>query len=88
MISSLGAASGYLAVLVLALYIQGQSTQSLYRHPEIIWLACPLLLYWITRTWMIVHRGDMHDDPLVFAMRDRNSLIFVLLFAIVFWFAA
>jgi len=88
MISSLGAASGYLAVLVLALYIQDQTTQALYHHPQVIWLACPLLLYWITRTWMIAHRGQMHDDPLVFAMKDRNSLIFVVLFAMVFWFAA
>ena len=87
MISSLGAASGYLAVLVLALYIQDQSTQTLYHHPQIIWLACPLLLYWITRTWMIVHRGWMHEDPVVFAMKDRNSLILGALFAAVFWLA-
>ena len=87
MISSLGAASGYLAVLVLALYIQDQNTLALYHHPQIIWLACPLLLYWITRTWMIAHRGQMHDDPVVFAMKDRNSLLFAVLFAAVFWFA-
>jgi 4-hydroxybenzoate polyprenyltransferase len=87
MIASLGAASGYLAVLVLALYIQDQSTQALYQHPQVIWLACPLLLYWITRIWMIAHRGQMHDDPLVFAIKDRNSLIFAVLFATVFWFA-
>ena len=86
-ISTLGAASGYLAVLVLALYIQDQSTQALYRQPQVIWLACPLLLYWITRIWLIAHRGQMHDDPLVFAMKDRNSLIFVVLFSAVFWLA-
>lgn len=88
MISSLGAASGYLAVMVLALYIQDQSTLALYRYPQVIWLACPLLLYWITRTWMIAHRGWMHDDPVVFAMKDRNSLLVGVLFAAVFWFAA
>jgi 4-hydroxybenzoate polyprenyltransferase len=87
MISSLGAASGYLAVMVLALYIQDQNTLVLYRHPQVIWLACPLLLYWITRTWMIAHRGWMHEDPVVFAMKDRNSLILGLLFSAVFWFA-
>lgn len=87
MISSLGAASGYLAVMVLALYIQDQSTLALYRHPQVIWLACPLLLYWVTRTWMIAHRGWMHDDPVVFAMKDRNSLLLGALFAAVFWFA-
>ena len=87
MISSLGAASGYLAVMVLALYIQDQNTLALYRYPQVIWLACPLLLYWITRTWMIAHRGWMHEDPVVFAMKDRNSLILGVLFAAVFWFA-
>ncbi len=88
MISSLGAASGYLSVLVLALYIQDQNTLALYQRPQVIWLACPLLLYWITRIWMITHRGQMHDDPVVFAMKDRNSLLFAVLFASVFWFAS
>jgi 4-hydroxybenzoate polyprenyltransferase len=87
MISSLGAASGYLAVMVLALYIQDQNTLALYRHPQVIWLACPLLLYWITRTWMIAHRGWMHEDPVVFAMKDRISLLLGVLFAAVFWSA-
>ncbi len=87
MLSALGAAAGYLAVMVLALYIQDQSTIALYRHPQRIWLACPILLYWITRMWMITHRGWMHEDPVVFAIKDRNSLLAGLLFAIVFWFA-
>ena len=88
MISSLGAASGYLSVMVLALYIQDQSTTALYRHPQIIWLACPLLLFWISRVWMLTHRGQMHDDPVVFALKDRASLFAGALFGCVFWFAA
>lgn len=88
MISSLGAASGYLAVMVLALYIHDQSTVSLYTHPQWIWLACPLLLFWITRAWMLTHRGLMHDDPVVFAIRDRVSLATGALFGLVFWAAS
>ncbi|TKC91774.1 UbiA family prenyltransferase [Trinickia terrae] len=87
LISSLGTASGYLAVLVLALYIQDPKTAILYRHPRFIWLACPLLLYWISRTWIIAHRGLMHDDPIVFAARDKISLAVVALCALVFWVA-
>lgn len=87
LISSLGTAAGYLAVLVLALYIQDGKTASLYRYPQIIWLACPLLLYWISRTWMIAHRGLMHDDPIVFAARDRVSLLTFALCGVVFWAA-
>ncbi|WP_295993874.1 UbiA family prenyltransferase [Rugamonas sp.] len=88
MIASLGAASGYLAVLVLALYTQDHATVALYRRPQLIWLACPLLLLWITRTWMLTHRGLMHDDPVVFAMKDRTSLVIGLLFAAIFGAAA
>lgn len=88
MISSLGASSGYLAVMVLALYIHDQATTSLYAHPQIIWLACPLLLFWVTRVWMLTHRGQMHDDPVVFAIRDRVSLMVGALFCLVFWAAA
>jgi len=88
MISSLGAASGYQAVLVLALYVRDQSTVALYGQPQIIWLACPVLLFWITRVWMLTHRGQMHDDPVVFAVSDRVSLIAGALFCIAFFAAA
>ena len=87
MISSLGAASGYLAVMVMALYIQDSNTVSLYDNPQIIWLACPLLLYWITRVWLITHRGEMHEDPIVFALKDKTSLLVGFLFASIFWIA-
>lgn len=87
MISSLGAASGYLAVLVLALYTQDRATVALYRQPQLIWLACPLLLFWVTRTWMLTHRGEMHDDPVVFALKDRTSVVVGVLFALIFWSA-
>ena len=80
MLSSLGAASGYLSVMVLALYIQDGHTVALYRHPEFIWLSCPLLLFWVSRTWMLTHRGEMHDDPVVFAIKDKVNLVVGLLF--------
>jgi 4-hydroxybenzoate polyprenyltransferase len=72
-LGSLGAASGYLGVLVLALYINSTASAERYDRPEALWLLCPLLLYWISRTWLITHRGDMHDDPILFAARDRTS---------------
>lgn len=87
MISSLGAASGYLSVMVLALYIHDGLTTALYSNPQVIWLGCPLLLFWITRVWMLTHRGEMHDDPVVFAIRDRVSIVVGILFCLVFWVA-
>ncbi|HDR9833707.1 TPA: UbiA family prenyltransferase [Burkholderia multivorans] len=87
LVSSLGCASGYLSVLVLAMYIQDPKTAHLYSRPQLIWLACPLLLYWISRTWIIAHRGHMHDDPIIFAIRDRLSLAVIGLCGLVFWVA-
>lgn len=86
-ISSLGTASGYLSVMVLALYIQDQSTLLLYSHPEIIWLACPLLLFWISRIWILTYRGHMQDDPVLFAAKDWVSMVVGVLFASIFAFA-
>jgi 4-hydroxybenzoate polyprenyltransferase len=83
LVQSLGGASGYLSVLVLAMYIDSTASQSLYRHPHYLWLLCPLLLYWISRTWAIAHRGIMHDDPVVFAIMDKVSRILLLLAAVI-----
>jgi hypothetical protein len=87
MLATFGAASGYISVAVLALYINDPSTAELYRHPQFIWLACPLMLYWVSRAWLMAHRGKMHDDPVVFAMKDRISLIVGVLILIAFAFA-
>ena len=83
LIQSLGGASGYLSVLVLALYVDSTASQSLYRHPHYLWLLCPLLLYWISRTWVIAHRGIMHDDPVVFAIMDNVSRVLILIAAVI-----
>jgi 4-hydroxybenzoate polyprenyltransferase len=88
MISALGAAAGYQAVLVLALYIREQSTVALYARPELLWLACPVLLFWITRVWLLTHRGQMHEDPVVFATRDWVSQVAGVLFLLIFMAAA
>jgi 4-hydroxybenzoate polyprenyltransferase len=72
-LQSLGAAAGYCAVLVLALYINSNDVRINYTHPNRIWLLCPLLLYWVSRMWQRAGRGQMHDDPLVFALKDRIS---------------
>lgn len=84
MVSTMGVSSGYLSVLVLALYIQDSHTALLYATPKIIWLACPLLLYWISRAWMLTHRGLMHDDPIVFAIKDKTSWLVGACFMAIF----
>ncbi len=83
LVQSLGATSGYLAVLVLALYINSTASELLYRHPRVLWLLCPLLLYWISRAWLIAHRGGMHDDPVVFALIDRISQLLLAIAVVI-----
>jgi len=78
LVQSLGAASGYQAVLVLALYINSTASEVLYRRPQVLWLLCPLLLYWISRVWVMAHRGLMREDPVVFAATDRASQVILL----------
>jgi 4-hydroxybenzoate polyprenyltransferase len=73
-LQSMGVSGGYLAVLVMALYINSPEVPALYARPYALWAICPLLLFWISRIWVKTHRGQMHDDPVVFALRDRISL--------------
>jgi len=75
MLRSMAASSGYMAVLVLALYVNGGEVLALYRHPAALWALCPVLMFWISRVLMLANRGLMNEDPVVFALRDRVSLL-------------
>jgi 4-hydroxybenzoate polyprenyltransferase/phosphoserine phosphatase len=75
LVTQFGVSSGYLSVLVLALYVNGREVTALYRHPQAIWMACPLLLFWISRIWFLANRGKLTEDPVVFAARDPVSYI-------------
>jgi len=75
LLKNFGTVSGYLSVLVLVLYINSKEVVSLYRQPTILWLVGPCLLYWITRVWLLAHRGKMHDDPIVFTVKDPASYV-------------
>lgn len=71
---SFGTSSAYLAALVLALYLNSPELKLLYRHPQALWAVFALTLFWVSRIWMIAFRGQMHDDPIVFAFKDRVSV--------------
>ncbi|HET7404428.1 MAG TPA: UbiA family prenyltransferase [Usitatibacter sp.] len=72
---AIGTASAMVSALVLALYINGETAKELYQRPEVLWLLCPTLLYWISRIWLLAARGQMHEDPVLFAVRDRASWV-------------
>jgi 4-hydroxybenzoate polyprenyltransferase len=85
---SLGVSTGVAAIVVLALYINDPSTARLYPMTFGLWPIPPLMLYWISRVWMKAHRGEMHDDPVVFAIRDWQSLVTALVGGLCFIAAA
>lgn len=85
LVQSMGVASGFSAVLVLALYINGEAARAIYTRPDLLWLSIPLVLYWICRMWMQAQRGHMNDDPVIFAVRDRYSLLCGALFLATLW---
>ena len=78
-VANMAAAAGYVSVLVLALYINSPAVLALYTQPFALWGICLVLLYWISRIIIVTHRGEMHDDPVVYAVKDRSSAICLLL---------
>jgi 4-hydroxybenzoate polyprenyltransferase/phosphoserine phosphatase len=87
-VAALAAAAGFNAVTVFALYVSSDTGRQLYRHPDALWLVCPILMYWLARALIMAHRRLMDDDPIVFALRDRNSLLAFALVAAIMVVAA
>jgi len=73
-LETLSLVAGYIAVVVLIFHFSIEATQLLYSRYEILWLICPIILYWLTRLILITHRGEMHQDPIIFAIKDKISL--------------
>ena len=70
-----GISSGYLSVLVFALYLNSIKVIHLYDRPRLLWYACPVLLFWISRIWLLCYRGKMSEDPVAFALKDIVSYL-------------
>jgi len=87
MVNNFGMASGYLSVIVMALYVNSEQVVKLYHNPTLLLLICPLLLYWISRIWMITNRGQLHDDPVLFAIKDVQSYVIGALAMLLVWLA-
>ena len=85
---ALGSSCAVAAALVYCLYITGEDVLRLYGRPDVLWLGLPVLLYWLSRGWLLALRGDVSEDPVVFALRDPASYASLLAFATVVWLAA
>lgn len=82
-VQALGVSAGFVAVLVFSMYLNSEQILLLYATPEMVWGAVVVLVYWISWMWLQAHRGLMHDDPLVFAVKDPASLVSGALFLLV-----
>lgn len=79
LLTAMGTASGYVAVAILALYADTATAARYYTRHELIWLVCPLFLYWISYLWLMAQRNRMPFDPVVFAVRNRTSQVLILI---------
>ncbi len=84
---ALGTGAAYAAVVVMTLYISNPDTTRLYAHTTRLWLVVPVLLLWLSQVWMLASRGEMHDDPVVWAITSKRSLLMGVLMALVIWWA-
>jgi len=88
LMAMLGSSSAYLSVLVLALYVSSEKVIELYENPQWIWLICPVMLAWVTRLWLVTHRGLMDEDPIYFAIKDKFSYGTILVMVVIALLAA
>jgi len=75
MVGAMGTASAFVSALVFVLYVESAAIRAGYKEPGLLWLALPVLLYWLGRIWLLAGRGQMHEDPVRFALKDRISLL-------------
>jgi 4-hydroxybenzoate polyprenyltransferase len=80
---SLGVGSSFSAVVIFSLYVQSQDVRLLYSSPEFLLLLCPIVLYWLSRNWLLAHRGELKEDPVTLAIRDPVSYGVALASAVV-----
>jgi 4-hydroxybenzoate polyprenyltransferase/phosphoserine phosphatase len=71
----MAASSGFAALIILSLYIDSINAVRLYSVPQLLWIICPIILYWYCRLLILTHRDEMHDDPVFFVMRDKTSIV-------------
>jgi 4-hydroxybenzoate polyprenyltransferase len=87
LIEMMGIASGFLSVIVFSLYINSPEVSILYSHPKVLWPLTFLFLIWISRIWVVTNRGEMTDDPIVFAIKDKGSYLILALIGLTIYFA-
>lgn len=87
LLRSVGTACGLVSILIFAFYINSREVTNLYHRPQLLWGVGICLLYWILRVWFVAHRGQMHDDPIIFTVKDKASYVVVAVLVTIVVFA-
>ncbi|MDF2940352.1 MAG: UbiA prenyltransferase [Gammaproteobacteria bacterium] len=82
MVSQFGVASGYVSTLIFVLYLDSAKAAQYYHQPKLLYLACPIILYWISRIWIKASEGQLHEDPVVYALHDKVSYLLLMIMVI------
>ena len=72
-VTTCGIGSAFITAMVIGLYVASETAPGLYKHPVVLWALVPLILWWSCRVWLKVGRGELHDDPVAFAIKDKGS---------------
>lgn len=86
-VSMLGSASGLISILILTLYMTSDQVVLLYARPQLLWLVVPVMLFWMSRIWLLAQRGVVHDDPIIFTLKDSVSYMAGVIIALLLFFA-
>ncbi len=84
---SFGTSAAYAAVVVFSFYISSLAGSKLYLHAQRLWLITPLMIFWLSRVWLLASRGEMDEDPVIFAVTDKPSLVIGFAVAAIAFFA-
>ncbi|MGI4759001.1 MAG: UbiA family prenyltransferase [Janthinobacterium lividum] len=84
---SFGTSSAFASVVVLTMYVSNLDAAHLYRHTSRLWLLIPVLILWISQVWLLASRGELHEDPVVYAITDRRSWLLGAICGLIVWSA-
>lgn len=80
----IGVGAGMISALVLALYLRDPAKAVHYATPAFLWALPAAVVFWLSRVWIKLDRGEMQDDPLAFALKDPASWLVAALAALAF----
>jgi 4-hydroxybenzoate polyprenyltransferase len=71
-----GVGAGLASIVIMLLYLANDAAPSgFYPHQGWLYAVPGIVLIWLMRVWVLSHRRELHDDPVIFALKDPASLL-------------